>query len=92
MPNVTIGPYNTIAITAANGVYRLLGSSSFTGPVDVMNVGPGAVYIRADKDPAVNDPNSLELPANSAANRLMASGTTGLGIIAAADTTITVRV
>jgi hypothetical protein len=59
--------------------------------IDVMNLGPGAVYIRADKDPTSGDPNSLQLPANWSANNLNVESNTGLGIIAGADTTISVR-
>jgi hypothetical protein len=89
MPNVTLGPYNTIAVAAASGVYHLSGASGFAAPVDVMNLGPGSVYIRSDKDPTVNDPGALALPANWALNGLTAAN---LGIIAGADTTISVRV
>jgi hypothetical protein len=89
MPNVTIGPYNNIAITAVSGVYRLKSVQLRT--VDIMNLGTGAVFIRSDSDPAVNDANSLQLPANFAANGLNVDPATGLGIIAVADTTIAVR-
>ena len=89
MPNVAIGPYNNIAITVVSGVYRLKSVSVRT--VDIMNLGTGAVFIRSDSDPAVNDANSLQLPANWAANGLSVDGSNGLGIIAAADTTISVR-
>jgi hypothetical protein len=60
-------------------------------PVDILNLGPGAIFIRADKDPTTSDMNSLQLPANWSANRLNVESNTGLGIIAAADTTIGVR-
>lgn len=92
MANITIGPMNTIAITAASGANRLRFVGGFTHPVDVMNLGPGAIYIRQDADPTVADVNSLEVPANWAVNRVMVDGNTGLGLIAGADTTISVRV
>lgn len=88
MPNVTLGAFNTVAITAASGVYRLAGRA---GSVDVMNLGPGAVYVRTDQDPTVADPNSLQIPANWAVNKLPADANNGLRVIAAADTTISVR-
>lgn len=91
MPNVTIGAYNTIAITAVSGVYRLTWPSGFTRTIDVMNVGAGAISIRADADPTVNGANTLQLPSNYAINGLKVDGTIGLGVIAAADTTISVR-
>ena len=93
MPNVTLGGLNTVAITAASGVYRL---TYFPGSVDrsldILNLGPGAIFIRLDStNPSVNDPASLQLPANWAVNKLVVDDVTGLGIIAAADTTISVR-
>lgn len=93
MPNVSLGTYSTIAIAAASGVYRLTIPQGFTRNVDVMNTGAGAISLRADSvNPTVNDPNSLQLPSNWAANGIPVDGVTGLGIIAAADTTISVRV
>ena len=92
MPDVTVGPFNTVAITAASGVYRLTEAGGRSHPIDLMNVGPGSVFLRADLDPAVNDPNSLLLPANTGINHLVIDGSLGLGVIASADTTISVRV
>lgn len=92
MPNVTLGPLNTIAITAASGVYRLTGSTGFTRPVDIMNLGPGTIYIRADADPTAVDPKAIALPANWAMNKFMMDDRIGLGILGAADTLISVRV
>jgi hypothetical protein len=91
MPNVTLGYFANVPITAASGVYRLkfVGGSSRT--VDLMNLGPGAVFIRSDGDPTVNDANSLQLPANWAANKITVDGANGLNIIAAADTTLSLR-
>ncbi len=93
MPDVTLSAYNTVAITAAGGVYRLKLPPGAGGlrQIDVMNLGPGAVFIRSDKDPTSSDPNSLQLPANWSANNLNVESNTGLGIIAGADTTISVR-
>lgn len=92
MPNVTLGAYNSIAIAAASGVYRLTCAGGFTRSVDLMNVGAGAIFLRSDANPALNDPNSLQLPANWAVNNLEVDGSIGLGVIAAADTTISVRI
>lgn len=91
MPNVTLGPFNTITVAAASGVYRLTWPQGFTRSLDVMNTGAGAVFLRSDADPTVNGANTLQLPANWAINKLSVDGTVGLGIIAAADTTISVR-
>ena len=93
MPNVTLSLYNTVAITAASGVYRLLLPPGAGGlrQIDILNLGPGAVFIRADKDPTAADPNSLQLPANWSANGLNVESNTGLGVFASADTTIGIR-
>jgi hypothetical protein len=89
MPNVTLGAYNTITVAAASGVYRLKSVNLRT--VDVMNLGTGAVFIRSDSDPSINDANSLQIPANWAANGLNIDSGTGLGVIAVADTTLSIR-
>jgi hypothetical protein len=91
MPNVTLGAFNNIAIAAASGVYRLTCPGGFTRSVDLMNAGAGAIFVRSDADPTVNGANTLQVPANWAVNKLSVDGTVGLGVIAAADTTISVR-
>jgi len=92
MPNVTLGTFNSVAITAASGVYRLKFVGGSSRSVDLMNLGPGPVFIRSDAtDPTVNDANSLQLPANWAANKITVDGSNGLNIIAAADTTLSLR-
>ena len=92
MPNVTLANYATIAITAVSGVYRLrFPDPGYDRKIDLLNLGPGAVFVREDADPTLNDANSLSLPANWAINQLSAGGSVGVNIIAAADTTISVR-
>jgi hypothetical protein len=93
MPNVILSLYNTVAITAASGVYRLKLPPGAGGlrQIDLLNLGPGAIFIRADKDPTSTDMNSLQLPSNWAINAVNVESTTGLGVIASADTTIGVR-
>lgn len=92
MPNVTLGSFNTVPIAAASGVYRLKFVGGSSRAVDLMNLGPGSVFIRSDAtDPALNDPNSMQLPANWAANKITVDGSNGLNIIAAADTTLSLR-
>lgn len=91
MPNVTLSAFNTISVAAASGVYRL----TFTPPgfarkVDIMNTGAGAISLSV-ADPTVNGAATLQIPANWAINGLTVDGTTGIGVIAAADTTISVR-
>ena len=91
MPNVTLGPLNTITVSAASGVYRLKTALGHMRILDVMNTGAGAIFVRGDLDPTVNDPNSLQIPSNFAVNGIVMDANSGLGIIAAADTTISVR-
>lgn len=93
MPNVTLGGFNTLPVAAASGAYRLAYlPPGFSRSVDVMNIGPGSIFIRTDgTNPILNDPNALEIPANWAFNNLSVDSTLGLSVIAAADTTISVR-
>ena len=50
MPNVTLGGYNTVAITAASGVYRLSFNGGSSRSIDLMNLGGGAIFIRGRRD------------------------------------------
>ena len=92
MPNVSLGSYNTLAVAAASGAYRLKPANGFSCTVDLMNAGAGAIYLRPDIDPTVADPKSLLVPANTALNGFTIDGATGIGVIAGADTTISVRI
>ena len=92
MPNLTLGSLNTLSIVAASGAYRLL-PQGYSRTLHVLNLGPGSIYIRGDAtDPTVGDPLSLKLPSDWAQNDFSVMGGVGLGIIADANTTITVRV
>lgn len=92
MPNISLGAVNTIALAAASGVYRLSFTGGASRSVDVLNMGTGTIFVRSDgTDPTVNDPASLALPGNFAANGLTVDGLNGMRVIAAADTTITVK-
>jgi hypothetical protein len=88
MPDVTLGPSNTIAVLAASGVYRLRGVTPTTMTVNLLNIGPGSIYIRQPQDPAVAGADSRMVPANFFLNGLTIDGQAGLGIVADADTTI----
>lgn len=92
MPNVTLGTLNTITVAAANGVYRLTFPGGFARKVDLLNTGAGAISVRVDVDPTVNGANTLQIPAGWAVNGINIDGAIGIGVIAAADTTISVRV
>ena len=72
MANITLGPFNSLPITAASGANRLVfPSPGYARSVDVLNLGPGAIFIRADAtNPVLNDANALQIPANWAVNRL----------------------
>ena len=80
--SVTIATYNTITLSDGN-VYTMV--SEYCGPYycDILNLGPCTVYIRADADPAVNDPQSETLPPYCADNLvLVPDGTVGLRFLA----------
>ena len=49
MANITLGPFNTILVTAASGANRLTWPQGFNRNLDILNLGPGAVYVRADR-------------------------------------------
>lgn len=92
MPTSNLNPSNTLAIAAASGVYRLNVAAGRSGLANVLNLGPGTVYVRSDgTDPTVADVASLALPANMGFNGLSV-GSAGLRVIAGADSTITVQV
>lgn len=88
---VILGPFNTIAIKP-NTIVRLKGVQGVTRPIDILNQGPGNIYIRADADPSSTDPSSLQVPANWAVNHLATDPNTGLGVCSDANTTISVNV
>jgi hypothetical protein len=93
MANITLGPLNTILVTAASGANRLTWPQGFNRNLDILNLGPGVLVMRTDATaPTTSDPNALQLPANFAINHLAVDGAIGLGVIAVADTTISVRV
>lgn len=91
MPDVTLGSQNTLNLTPADGVFYLrpLGLIGAVRAVNVMNLGPGIVWIRTGADPAVNDPLSEKLPANTADNGVVFQSF--LGLIAETDTTVVAR-
>lgn len=99
---VMVHTYNTLELTAGD-VYHLV--TPYAGPyaplageasavyVNVLNLGPGNVYIRADDDPADGDPQSETLPPGHADNLILVpDGPQGLRFLAmGALTTITIR-
>jgi hypothetical protein len=91
MPDVTLGKYNTVAVTAAAGVYWLKSATGLTMTVNLLNVGPGSIYVREPQAPAVGAADSLPLPANFYLNGLTFDGAIGLGVIAEADTMLGVK-
>lgn len=80
--NVTIDKLNTI--TLSDGEVFVL-KTKYCGAYyyNILNLGPCTVYIRADHDPAPNDPHSETLPPYCADNLvLVPEGTEGLRFIA----------
>lgn len=90
MPDITLAPQNTLNL-AAGIVSRLFlpGGTGLVQAANLMNLGPGTVWVRTGTDPAVNDPNSLKLVANSADNGLQFARF--IGLIAEADAAVVVR-
>lgn len=72
---------------------RLKGALGTNRHVDILNLGPGNVFLRADLDPTVGDVFSLILPPNWAVNDVAVDGTQGIGAIpdAAAKISVTVK-
>lgn len=90
MPDITLSPQNTVNLTAGT-VTRLFipGGTGLVQAANLMNLGPGTVWVRTGTDPAVNDPKSEKLLANSADNGVQFARF--IGLIAEADTTIVLR-
>lgn len=61
---VTLKPYNTVTL-AATTVYQLVGPGGAGQILNIINLGPGSLYIRADADPSVGDANSFQVPASN---------------------------
>jgi hypothetical protein len=60
--------------------------------VNILNLGKGAIYIRADQDPDDDDPESEKLPAGHADNLILVpDGPAGLRVLAGDDTTVVLR-
>lgn len=90
MPDITLSIQNTVILTA--GIVTRLFPSGNIGTVrklNLMNLGPGVVWVRSQADPAVGDPQSEKLPANVADNGVVFQSF--LGLIAEADTTVVTR-
>jgi hypothetical protein len=81
---VTLKPFNTIHLEH-DEVCHLVTAHCGSYAVNILNLGPCTVYIRADADPHVNDPDSETLPPGSADNMLhIPDGPHGLRVIAGA--------
>lgn len=79
---VTISTYNTILLRGGD-IYEL--RTPYAGPYyyNVLNLGPCTVYIRADRDPDVDDARSETLPPFHADNLIVVpEGTEGLRFLA----------
>jgi len=89
---VTLATFNTLALTAHH-VYHLVTPYAGAYYLNVLNLGPAAIHIRADHDPNITDQESETLHAGHADNGILVpDGREGLRILAALPgTTITVR-
>ena len=95
MATVTLTTFNTIQLPAGT-VTTLVTSVARPAPqvyYNILNLGPSTVYFRANADPSATDPQSETLPAGLADNGvLVPDGTVGLRFLAAAATSLTIRV
>jgi hypothetical protein len=82
--------YNTVSLTA-NTPLRLVAAVSGHYYMNILNLGPGTLYYKADGDPTVGDPSSLTLPPNMSDNQVDVTGTQGLGVITDQTGTIAIR-
>jgi hypothetical protein len=90
MPDVTLYTFNTVALDQ-DVVYRLVPRASGTYYIDLLNLGPGTLYIRADGDPAPDDPQSETLPAMQYDNEIPVDGVKGLRILSDQAGQVTAR-
>ena len=82
--NVTVATYNTVTLSDGN-VFTLVTPFCGVFYYNILNLGPCTVYIRADADPAPNDPESETLPPGVADNLVVVpDGTQGLRFVAGA--------
>jgi len=90
--HVTVATYNTLELTAHH-VYHLVTPYAGAYYYNILNLGPAAVYIRADDDPDFDDEESETLPAGHADNLILVpDGPEGLRVMAhVPHATITLR-
>jgi hypothetical protein len=81
--NVNLTRFNTVTL-AVSTVYRLYPPSpAGSWYANVVNLGPGNLYLRANGDPTgATDPNSSTLPSLATDQGVPVDGKTGLGILA----------
>jgi len=79
---VILATYNTIFLTPFH-VYILVTPYSGAYFLNILNLGPATVYIRADPDPVPSDPETETLPAFCADNAILVpDGPAGLRVMA----------
>lgn len=87
MATVELKSHNTVKV-AIGEIVRLV--TPYAGPYyyNILNLGPGDLYLRYDDDPAPDDPESETLPAGCADNLVVIpEGREGLRVAAALGTT-----
>ena len=89
--DVTLYTFNTLTVVA-NRADRMITPNPGKYWINIMNLGPGSVWLRADAPPAVSDPRSEELLPMTADNQISIDGSRGLGIIPDANGTVVVRI
>jgi hypothetical protein len=90
MPDVTLSTFNTITLTA-NTVYRLVPLTAGSYYINMLNLGPGTLYIRTEADPSPNDPQSETLPSGLYDNQMPLDSTKGVRILSDQAGAVTAR-
>lgn len=93
---VILTDFNTIVLLAGQAYQLVTSQAPPAGAFiyNILNLGPGSIYMRDNQDPAVGDPLSETLPANAADNGIfVGEGTQGLRVLAGpGGATLSIRV
>lgn len=85
---VILDEFNTVFVTA-NTIYQLIPPEAHLFRANVLNLGPGWLYMRSNAEPSVGDVYSTILPPSAADNEVRVPG--HLYVLATDTGTITVR-
>jgi hypothetical protein len=72
--SIQLERFNTVALDG-NTVYELVPPEPNVHLLNLVNLGPGSVYVRANADPSPGDPHSETLPKGALDNQIHTPGT-----------------